>query len=155
MECIPVMKNRYTNRDREREDLAMKVIGVLVLILALIFLCTSIVYSEDKICFDKEVAFEVLVLLEKGDTYAHMVGKYELIKRDHEEMIAQYEEIVLQYQTQIDQDRLTITDLQDLMREKDKAHDAEIKEIKPSFFGNLLRVLGGVGLGILIGIILI
>jgi hypothetical protein len=118
---------------------------VILLLISSIFLYFP-AYAED-ICFSEPTANKIIVDLELKKNYEEQIGYY---KEGNKEL--EYQVKLLREVNSLQKEQ--ITQYKDLMKLQKDGYESIIKESKPSFLHEVSKVIGFIGIGILIGLVL-
>jgi len=117
----------------------------ILLLISSIFICLP-AYAED-ICFSEPTATRMVVDLELKKNYEEQIGYYKEGNKELEYQIKLLKEVNTLQKEQI-------TQYKDLMKIQKEGYESIIKESKPSFLHEVSKVIGFIGIGILIGLVL-
>ena len=123
-------------------------IGILFCILA-----PALLHAED-VCVSEDSAKRIVVDLEKGKINEEQVITLKAYNQEMEKQISLLKEVVKLKDDQIAKNEELIGQQKQLMEYQVQACEEKVKSAKPSFFDGLIKIIGGVGIGILIGVLL-
>jgi len=111
-------------------------------------------FAED-ICVSEESARKIVSDLESIPTITEKLNLQKQLNSELEKTNKLLQEKIDLKDKEIVAKDKAIADLNNLIATQKKDYEKAIDEVKPSMFGNLLKVLGGVGIGILVGVLLL
>jgi len=123
-------------------------IGILLCILA-----PALLHAED-VCVSEDSAKRIVVDLEKGKINEEQVITLKAYNQEMEKQISLLKEVVKLKDEQIKKNEEMIAQQKQLMEYQVQACEEKVKNAKPSFFDGLLKVVGGVAIGIIVGVLL-
>jgi len=103
---------------------------------------------QTEICMSEDTASKILVELERCRITESQIPDYEQAISNLNEQIQKQKEI-------IEQQKKALEEADKMLKEKDALIESAKKSCpKPSFFGEVLKGLGFLGIGILVGVLL-
>ena len=123
-------------------------IGILLCILA-----PSILRAED-VCVSEESAKRIVVKLEEGKVNDEQLATLKGYNQELEKQIALLKDVAKLKDEQIKKNEEMIAQQKQLMEYQVQACEEKVKNAKPSFFDGLLKGVGGIAIGIIIGVLL-
>jgi len=127
----------------------LAIIGILVCIFV-----PSLLRAED-VCVSEESAKRIVVDLEKGKVNEEQVITLKTYNQEMEKQISLMKEVVKLKDEQIKKNEEMIEQQKKLMEYQVQACEEKVKNARPSFFDGLLKAIGGVGIGVIIGVLLL
>jgi hypothetical protein len=127
-----------------------------VLLAVAVFMCifaTRMAHAED-ICVSEDSAKRLVVDLQEGQVNKETVAELKGLNAEMQKQVDILEATVALKDEEIKKDAEHIADQKQLMTYQDEACAEKVKNAKPGFFDTALRILGAVGVGILIGLLL-
>jgi hypothetical protein len=137
---------KYDRSDVMKSILAT--IGILLCILVPAFL-----HAED-VCVSEESAKRIVVELEKAKVNEEQLITLKAYNLELEKQVSLMKDVVKLKDDQIRKNEEMIEQQKRLMEYQVQACEEKVKNAKPSFFDGLIKVLGGVAIGIIIGVLL-
>ena len=135
--------------DKDIVKAFLATIGILLCILA-----PSLLQAAEDVCVSEESAKRMVVELEKGKINEEQVITLKAYNQETEKQISLLKEVVKLKDDQIAKNEELIGQQKQLMEYQVQACEEKVKNAKPSFFDGLIKIIGGVGIGILIGVLL-
>jgi hypothetical protein len=135
---------------------------LIVLISSVILLSSSFIYAappvtideKAQICYEVNDAKNMIVELEKGRITNDLLEAIKGESAKKSEIIADQKEKIIQCEDKVKLSAVTIADQTNLLNEAEKICDQRVKEAKPTLQSEILKVLGGIVVGIIIALLL-
>ncbi len=134
--------------DRGTIKILFAIIGILLCIVV-----PSLLYAED-VCVSEESAKRIVVDLEKGKVNEEQVITLKAYNQEMEKQILLIKEVAKLKDEQIKKNEEMIEQQKKLMEYQAQACEEKVKNGSPSFFDGLIKIIGGAGIGIIIGVLL-
>lgn len=135
--------------DKDIVKAFLATIGILLCILA-----PSLLQAAEDVCVSEESAKRMVVELEKGRVNEEQLIVLKAYNSELEKQISLMKDVVKLKDDQIKKNEEMIKQQKQLMEYQEQACEEKVKNAKPSFFDGLIKVLGGVAIGIIIGVLL-
>jgi hypothetical protein len=129
---------------------------VRVLVTLATFICifsAGLVRAED-VCISEDSAKRIVVDLQEGQVNKETVVELKGLNAEMEKQVDILDATITLKDEQIKKDAEHIADQKQIMVYQDEACAEKVKNAKPGFFDTALRILGAVGIGIVIGLLL-
>lgn len=123
--------------------------GILLCIFA-----PTLLHAED-VCVSEDSAKRIVVDLEKGKINDEQVITLRAYNQEMEKQILLLKDVVTLKDGQIAKNEELIVQQKQLMEYQVQACEEKVKNAKPDFFDGLIKIIGGVGIGVLIGVLLL
>lgn len=138
-------------------DMAMVVktfFAIIVGIFVLVLLPSPLLYAED-VCVSEESAERIVVELEKGKINEEQLTVLKTYNLELEKQVSLMKDVARLKDKQIKKNEEMIDQQKQLTEYQTQACEEKVNNAKPSFFESLIKVIGGVGIGIIAGAFLL
>jgi pyruvate-formate lyase-activating enzyme len=134
-------------------DRNMKTFIAIIGILACI-LIPSLLRAED-VCVSEESAKRVVVDIEKGKVNEEQIVTLKAYNLELEKQVSLMKEVVKLKDDQIKKNEEMIEQQKKLMEYQAQACEERVKNAKPGIFDGLIKIIGGVGIGVIVAVLLL
>lgn len=123
--------------------------------MVILLFSSSFLYAEENICYKPEVASKIVVDLQKANITNQELIATQKLNDELKVQIESLNQIIVLQKEQINILDSGMSSYKDLLKIQKEGYEKEIKNAKPKLLDTILKSIGLVGAGIVIGALLI